>query len=56
MRDAEPLKTMDGMKYIASVPDDEDIVAMVEHEGTLFVASDKHLYILADRKRLERID
>ncbi len=55
MRDAKELETMDGMKYLASVPDDEIIKSMQVLSGKIFVATDKRIYTLEDEKRLERL-
>ena len=55
MRDADEFNNMDGMEYIASIPDGEIVVAMTVCGGNLYVASDKHLYVLADKKRLEQV-
>ncbi len=55
MRDAKELETIDGLDYLASAPEGETIIAMVESCGELFVATDKHLYQFADKKRLEQI-
>ncbi|GAG35120.1 unnamed protein product [marine sediment metagenome] len=51
MRDAAELKTLDGFKYIASVPEGEIIRAMVVKDN-LYVATDKHIYKLIADKRL----
>ena len=56
MRDAEGLETMKGMKYLASVPDGEIIEHITTHDGKLFVATNKHIYILEDEKRLKKVD
>ncbi len=55
MRDADNLETMEGFNYLASVPEGETIVGMVEVDGYLIVATDKHIYELTDEKRLELI-
>lgn len=55
MRDAEEIKTIDGMKYLASAPKGEIIKSMVVYERKLFVCTDKHIYTLEDGKRLEPI-
>lgn len=55
MRDAKDLTSMDGMEYLASAPDGEIIKDMVVHNDVLFVATDKHLYVLKDNKRLELV-
>lgn len=56
MRDANGLETMEGMKYIASVPKDEVIISTAVKDGVLYLAADKHLYKLVDDKRLEHAD
>jgi hypothetical protein len=56
MRNAEELNTIDGMKYLASVPKNEIIKAMAVYEGKLFVTTDKHIYTLEDDKRLELVE
>lgn len=55
MRNAEGLSTIDGMEYLASVPKGETIVGMTVFDGTIFVATDKHIYTLEDGKRLELV-
>lgn len=55
MRDADELQTLDGMKYLASVPEGEVINSMAEWKGDIFVATNKHVYVLRGEKRLERI-
>lgn len=56
MRSAEALKTMDGMEYIASLPTGEIIIGMSVYNNELFVASEAHVYVLKDKKRLELDD
>ena len=56
MRDAEELKTIDGMEYLASAPKGETIVDMVERGGVLYVATSKHVYKLINEVRLERLE
>jgi hypothetical protein len=56
MRDAKGMQTIDGMEYLASIPEGEIIVDMTVHQGTLYVASEKHIYRLVDNKRLERLN
>jgi len=54
MRTAKGLETIDGMEYIASIPSGETIVGLVVKDGTLYAASDKHLYKMINNKRLEK--
>lgn len=56
MRDAEGIQTIDGFNYLASVPEGEVIVSMAVNNDMLFVATDRHIYVLVDDKRLEMID
>jgi len=56
MRDAKDLKSMDGVKYVASVPDGEIIISMCVSNGVLFIATSKHIYMMVDNKRLERVE
>ena len=56
MRDATGLNTLDGFKYVASVPKGEEIISMVVNDGVLYVSTDKHIYKFVDDKRLEPID
>ena len=56
MRDAKELHSINGFKYLASVPKDEIIKSMAVKDGKLFVATDKHIYTLEDEKRLEIAD
>lgn len=55
MRDAKGLETMDGFKYLASVPDGEEITGMTIHDNTIYVSTNKHIYKLVDDKRLEEL-
>lgn len=56
MKGTNKLKGLDGMEYICSVPKGEKIIALATCQDRLFVATDKDLYVLADEKRLEKID
>ena len=56
MRDAKNLLTMDGMAYVASVPEGEIITGIVTAGNELFVSTNKHIYLLVDRKRLEIVE
>ena len=56
MRDAKEITKIDGFDYLASVPEGETVVSMAVHQDTLFVATDRHVYMLCDNKRLELID
>ena len=55
MIDAEKLSGIDRVEYLASVPKGEIVVSMVFHKGSLYVAAEKHIYVLKDDKRLEKI-
>ena len=52
MRDAEELKAIDGMTYLASAPDGEIINSMILHNGKIYVSTNKHIYVLENDKRL----
>lgn len=56
MRDAAGMETISGMKYLASTPNDEEIISMMAHDGELFVVTKNHLYVLVDNKRLELVE
>jgi len=43
------------MKLLASVPDGEIIVSMVEHKGQVIVATDKHVYLMGEDKVMRRV-
>jgi len=56
MIDAKRLSGLDGMEYVASVPDGEIIIGLQIHEGKLFVATSSNIYLLRDEKRLEIVE
>jgi len=56
MRDANNLETMDGLEYLASAPKGEVFTGMVAVDNELFLATDKHLYVLKNKKRLEKVE
>ena len=56
MRDANGLESIDGMDYVASVPDGEIITDMVVCDGVIFISTGKHIYCLTDKKHLELVD
>ena len=56
MRDAKEIETLDGMTYLASAPKGEIIQSMAACDGEIYVCTDKHIYVLKDKKRLERLD
>ncbi len=56
MRNAKEIKTIDGMRYLASAPKNENITGLAEVDGKLYVSTEKHIYTLEDEKRLELIE
>ncbi len=55
MIDAKKLNGISGAQYLASIPSGEIIIQMTVFKDQLFIASDKHVYVLTDDKRLEVI-
>jgi len=56
MIDSEDLDGMEGMSYLAKVPDGEVITGLTVHNGGLYVVTETNIYKLVDDKRLERVD
>ena len=55
MIEAKKLKGIDGLEYLASAPNGEIIIDMVVFDGELFLATKENIYILKDKKRLEKV-
>jgi len=56
MRDIKELNSIDGLEYLASVPDGEIIKHMASNNGEIFIATDKHIYMLENGKWLKEIN
>ncbi len=55
MRDANELKGIDGMQYLASAPKGEIFISLVAKDDAIYAATDKHIYKLVGDKRLEKL-
>ncbi len=49
------IKKISGREHVASLPEGETIVSMVNHNGKVLVASNKNIYFLNEKTQLEKI-
>lgn len=49
---AGPIKKRPGLKFVAELPKNEKFVAITEHQERIYVASEKSIFLLKERKPL----